>query len=112
MRCGQEYKMDAIEWKKITPKMKVIDTGTHWEASGKLVTFGSKDQKMAQMWLKRRTLADARGTQKSVPMQSQSWFIAAVKNGKRDCKNCSKRSYCYLADKPRSGVCGEKVTKK
>lgn len=104
--------MTSIEWTKITPQMKVVDTGTHWEAAGKLVTFGSRDAKDAHVWLKARTKADARGTQKSVPMADPHWFIKAVKNGKKVCKNCSKRSYCPNKDKPFIGVCGNKVTKK
>lgn len=92
--------------------MKVVDKKTHYEAAGKLVTWGSRDAKVAQAWLRKRSLADARGTQKSIPMQSQDWFIKAVKNGKKDCKTCSEQSYCYLAGKPRVGVCGRKVTKK
>jgi len=49
----------SIGWEKITPKMKVIETRTHFEAAGKLVTWGSRDAREAQVWLKKRAKADA-----------------------------------------------------
>lgn len=62
----------SIDWQKITPRMKVVLVhGKHndrwtgrpnswWEAAGKLVTFGSRDQRQAQVWLTKRVAADAR----------------------------------------------------
>jgi hypothetical protein len=58
MKCGQEYEMTSIEWHKITPKMKVVETKTHFEAAGKLVTWGSRDAKQAQVWLHSRAQRD------------------------------------------------------
>jgi len=48
----------SIEWTKISPKMKVISTKYHYEAAGKLVTWGSRDARMAQVWLSRRARDD------------------------------------------------------
>ena len=50
--------MTSIEWGKITDKMKVVETKTHFEAAGKLVTWGSRDAKQAQVWLHRRAQSD------------------------------------------------------
>jgi hypothetical protein len=61
----------SIDWKKITPRMKVVRVyGKHpdrwtgkpnsrWEAGGKTVTFGSHDQRQAQAWLDKRVRSDA-----------------------------------------------------
>jgi hypothetical protein len=49
----------SIEWTKITQKMKVISTKTHYEAAGKLVTWGSRDAIKAQHWLNTRVRSDA-----------------------------------------------------
>jgi hypothetical protein len=48
----------SIHWDKITDRMKVIETKTHFEAAGKLVTWGSRDAKIAQTWLLRRAHSD------------------------------------------------------
>lgn len=50
--------MASIEWTKITDRMKVVETKTHFEAAGKLVTWGSKDAKLAQTWLRARAKDD------------------------------------------------------
>lgn len=61
--------MTSIEWKKITPKMKVtLEEGqyigftgkrNHWyQAAGKLVTFSGQEQQKAQHWLDARVKAD------------------------------------------------------
>jgi len=49
----------SIEWTKITPRMKVISTPTHYEAGGKLVTWGSRDAAQAQRYLMTRVRSDA-----------------------------------------------------
>jgi hypothetical protein len=49
----------SIEWQKITPKMRVKSVGHHYEAAGKLVTWGSRDARAAQMYLMRREKSDA-----------------------------------------------------
>jgi hypothetical protein len=49
----------SIEWSKISPKMKVVETRAHFEAAGKLVTWGSRDAREALAWLKKRVKADA-----------------------------------------------------
>lgn len=49
----------SIEWTKITPRMKVISTPTHYEAGGKLVTWGSRDAAQAQRYLRIRVRSDA-----------------------------------------------------
>ena len=39
--------------------MKVVETKYHFETgSGKLITWGSKDARMAQAWLKERARVD------------------------------------------------------
>ncbi len=48
----------SIEWTKITPRMKVVETKTHFEAAGKLVTWGSRDARTAQFHLKIRAKSD------------------------------------------------------
>jgi len=50
--------MASIEWGKITDQMKVVETKTHFEVAGKLVTWGSKDSKLAQVWLHERAEVD------------------------------------------------------
>lgn len=50
--------MTSIEWMKITDKMKVVETKTHYKAAWKLVTWGSRDAKLAQAWLRERSKAD------------------------------------------------------
>lgn len=56
-------KKRSIEWTKITGRMKVVLVGRlgarHYEAAGRLVTFGSRDQAAAQRWLDRRVKQDA-----------------------------------------------------
>ena len=49
----------SIEWQKVTPKMRVKTVGHHYEAAGKLVTWGSRDARAAQMYLMHREKADA-----------------------------------------------------
>jgi hypothetical protein len=61
----------SIEWTKITPRMKVVRKhGDHpdhftgkpnswYESAGRLVIFGSRDQRQAQVWLERRVRSDA-----------------------------------------------------
>jgi hypothetical protein len=49
----------SIEWTKITPRMKVISTPTHYEAGGKLVTWDSKNATRAQRYLITRVRSDA-----------------------------------------------------
>jgi hypothetical protein len=48
----------SIEWNKISDRMKVIETKTHYEAAGKLVTWDSRNARRAQMWLRERAKAD------------------------------------------------------
>jgi hypothetical protein len=48
-----------IEWTKIKPEDVVIDGGTHWQVNGTHVAYwGSHDATDAQLWLKRRAIAD------------------------------------------------------
>ena len=49
----------SIEWTKISPRMKVTSTKTHYEAAGKLVTWGSRDAVQAQRYLMIRVRSDA-----------------------------------------------------
>lgn len=61
----------SIEWTKITPRMKVVRvygkypskwTGkpnSWYEAGGKLVTFGTRDERKAYTWLEKRARYDA-----------------------------------------------------
>jgi len=55
--------MTSIEWTKITPAMKVVLVGKkgaqHYEAGGKLVTWGSRDAKEAQRYLDQRVHLDS-----------------------------------------------------
>jgi len=48
----------SIDWNKITDRMKVVETKTHYEAAGKLVTWSSRDAKLAQTWLRARARDD------------------------------------------------------
>lgn len=53
-----------IDWKKITPRMKVKLIGKrgsqHYEAAGRIVLFSGREQREAQRWLDTRVRADAR----------------------------------------------------
>lgn len=111
--------MTSIEWTKITPKMKVtLEQGQYigftgkrnswYEADGKLVTFGSRDQKLAQAWLDKRVKANARGTQPGI---GPSWAKYEAANAKKVCKTCVFKS-CSRRNKPFAGTCGYKETKK
>jgi hypothetical protein len=51
--------MGSIEWTKISDRMKVVSVGHHFEAAGKLVTWGSRDAGRAQAYLSRRVRSDA-----------------------------------------------------
>ena len=107
--------MDSIEWTKITKPMKVVDTGTHWEAAGKLVTWGSRDAKQAQMWLKGRAKADKNGTQRSVLSSDPSYAKLATEHGKIRCKGCIHTKICEYKKKPRLIIgtfCSYKQTKR
>jgi hypothetical protein len=48
----------SINWDKITDRMKVVETKTHFEVAGKLVTWGSRDARIAQAWLHARAQDD------------------------------------------------------
>ena len=49
----------SIDWGKITDRMKVVETKYHFETgSGKLITWGSKDARLAQTWLRERARVD------------------------------------------------------
>jgi hypothetical protein len=49
----------SIEWTKISPRMKVVSVRSHYEAAGKLVTWGSRDAVQAQRYLMTRVRSDA-----------------------------------------------------
>lgn len=55
---------DYIDWKKISPRMKVklvrVGKNAHYEAAGKIVLFSGREQREAQRWLDARVRADAR----------------------------------------------------
>lgn len=55
---GKTTTKGSISWNKITDRMKVVKTKTHFEIGGKLVTWGSHDAKLAQTWLTERAKAD------------------------------------------------------
>jgi hypothetical protein len=98
----------SIEWTKISPKMKVVDTGTHWEADGKLVTFGSRDSKLAQAWLKKAARAEAQGTRKPL---GPHWALMAKENAKEMCRPCIL-IHCGNRYKPFLGQCHFRETKR
>jgi hypothetical protein len=111
--------MTSIEWTKITPQMKVVDIGTHWEAAGKLITWGSRDAKDAQFWLKARARVDKLHIQRNVITSNP----ASMKEAKRDavirCKGCihknSKTSGCVHKQKDTRRIgtfCSYKQTKR
>lgn len=54
--------IDYIDWKQITPKMKVVLVGPkgaqHWEAAGMVVLFSGREQRKAQKWLDDRVKSD------------------------------------------------------
>jgi hypothetical protein len=49
----------SIEWTKISLRMKVVSVKSHYEAAGKLVTWGSRDAVQAQRYLMTRVRSDA-----------------------------------------------------
>ena len=110
--------MTSIEWTKITPQMKVVDTGTHWEAAGKLVTWGSRDAKDAHIWLKARARVDKLGIQRNAITSDPGSMKLAKKHAAIRCKGCihknSKTGGCVYKQKAvRLGTfCGYKQTRR
>lgn len=105
--------MTSIEWTKITSQMKVVETKTHFEAAGKLVTWGSRDAKIAQSWLKARARADMLGISRNVITGNPLSTKQAKKHAIIRCKGCLHIRTCKRRGGIRLGTfCSYKETRK
>lgn len=108
---------DYIDWKEITPRMKVVlvrvGTGAHWEAAGKTVLFGGRDEKAAQQWLNAREKRDRLGIRNNAITSDPSSVKWALRDAAIRCKGCINKKGCTHRGGLRIGTfCGYKQTRR